>query len=119
MITPGMHTEHGVYAESPISALAQFESAIKGKKFLDLGCGKGFIVEKALSLGANAFGVEIEKELVAEAITPERVIQGDLFEVDLSRYEVLYYYLKGCKREAELFDKIVREFRGFMIIYNG
>lgn len=119
MIEEGTHTEHGCFASSPLAALDQFEEAVRGKKLLDLGAGKGYVVEKFLSLGANAFGVEIEPELYNEAITKDRIFNKDMFDMDFSKYDVLYYYINGCKRQDELFKKIGREFKGYMIIYNG
>lgn len=119
MIKQGEHTQHGIYAESPLSSLSQFEEFVKGKKVLDLGAGKGFIVDKLLSMGANAWGIEIEKELFDEAITPQRMILGDFMTIDFSKWDVIYYYMNGCAKQAELFDKIAREFKGYIIVYTG
>lgn len=119
MIKVGQYLEHGIYAPSPPHYLDQFETAIKGKRFLDLGSGRGEIVQKALSLGADAYGIEIEDELVMQSCCPDRIIHGNLFTVDLSQYEVLYYYLSGTWNEGDLLKKIIREFRGFLICYSG
>jgi SAM-dependent methyltransferase len=119
MIYDGQHLEYGIYAPSPVSSLEPFASAIRGKKLLDLGSGRGEIVAKALELGADAYGIEIEPELVTESQVKDRIICGNIFAHDLSKYEVLYYYLQGCKEEAELFRKVLREFRGNVIVYSG
>lgn len=119
MIQNGQWLEYGIYAPSPPDALEPFGPAIKGKKFLDLGSGRGEIVSKALELGADAYGIEIEPSLVAESVVPERIIEGNIFAQNLNEYDVMFYYLGGCKEEADLFRKILREFRGFIITYSG
>lgn len=119
MILNGQHLEHGVYCPSPVSFLDNFKDFLKGKRVLDLGAGRGFIVDKMLSLGANAFGIEINKELFDESICPERMTLGDMFDISFKDYEVLYYYVGGCFKEKELFDKILKEFKGAIICYSG
>lgn len=119
MITVGQHLKHGVYGCSPVDSLEQFRSAISGKKFLDIGSGRGDIVEKALQLGANAFGIEVEDELYNSSKCKDRIIFGDVFDLDLIEYDVLYYYIGGCWKERELMYKIMRTFKGYLILYSG
>ena len=119
MIVNGQHLEHGIYGPSPPCNLDKFKEAICGKKFLDLGSGRGEIVEKALELGADAYGVEINAELFSESKAKDRIIFGNILDQEFSKYDILYYYIGGCKRETELWRKITVEFKGNVILFAG
>ena len=119
MIANGQHTEHGVYCPSPVSFLDNFKDFLHGKRVLDIGSGRGYVVEKLLSLGADAYGIEINTELYNESVCRERIVNKDIFDESLKDYDVLYYYIGGCFKEKELFDKILKEFKGAIICYSG
>jgi SAM-dependent methyltransferase len=68
----------------------------------DLGCGDGRIVVAAARRGARAVGVDIDPERVREARESARaaqvadrvtVVEGDLFEADVSDASVVMLYL--------------------------
>lgn len=119
MIRDGERMDYGIYAPSPTEKLYEFASVIQGRRFLDLGSGRGEIVECALEMGADSYGVEINLDLYNESKCRDRIILGSMFDIELSNYDVLYYYLGGCKKEAELFEKIGKTFRGNTILYSG
>lgn len=117
MIDEGKNNQWGRYWPSPENKLLPYNAAIRGKKFLDIGSGKGHIVKEALLLGADAWGVEADPELYGQTMCEDRIFNVDLFNFDFSCFDVLYYYLGGCNREAELLEKIKREFKGDVIMH--
>ena len=119
MILEGTRTEHGIYCPSPMEGLDKFAQVIRGKRFLDIGSGYGGIVERAQELGANAYGVEVNEELYRDSTCRDKIFHKDVFDMDLTNWDVLYYYLGGCNRECELFHKILREHQGYTILYSG
>ena len=90
-----------------------------GEVFFDLGAGDGrTVVMAAKDFGARAVGVELREDLVKKALgtvyeqsLQDRItiVNGDMFNVDLSSADVIFLYLttsanekiKG-KLEAEL-----------------
>lgn len=115
----GYNNVWGRFYPSEPDFLDQFAGAITNKRFLDLGSGDGSIVERAEHLGAIAWGVEADIKLVKTSKSKDRIIHKNLFDLDLSKYDVLYYYNRGCALQKELWAKIEKEFRGFIIVYNG
>ncbi len=79
-----------------------------GQKFIDLGAGDGRVIESCARVaGINATGVEIDPTLVTLAkkrlsrafgwwtvnVTRNvRVDRGDLFQVDLSKYDFVFIF---------------------------
>jgi len=65
-------------------------------KFLDAGCGIGWIVKLAQAIGFNASGIELDKDNVKVATTifglDDRVKQGDILQHKYSTYDIIYYY---------------------------
>ena len=75
-----------------------------GDRLVDLGCGDGRIVIAAARRGAEACGVDIDPNLIAEARAAVRqagvedrvrFVEGDLFGVDLGDFDVVTLYLLG------------------------
>lgn len=74
-----------------------------GDTLIDLGCGDGrIVVTAAKRYGVQATGIDIDPERIADAkenadkngVTDKvRFIQGDLFETDLSKANVVTLYL--------------------------
>jgi SAM-dependent methyltransferase len=101
------------------------QSAIRpGRRFLDLGSGDGRVVFLAAHLGADATGIEYEPTLDRLArrargrlshlvpVDHARLLRGDFFQEDFSRYDVLFYYAGyGTFLEKPLIEKIARELR--------
>ncbi len=75
----------------------------------DLGCGDGrVVIMAAQDFGARAVGVELREDLAKQAMSKvyelgleERVkiVRGDIFEVDLSRADVVTLYLTTSANE--------------------
>jgi ubiquinone/menaquinone biosynthesis C-methylase UbiE len=67
-------------------ALIQRYVLLAGQKAIDCGCGSGGYVSAFLKLGADAWGVEYNEEMVRRfkqtAKEPERVKVGDLEQID-------------------------------------
>lgn len=92
----------------------------KGETLYDLGCGDGrIVVMAARDYMAKAFGVEIREDLVSTAREQLKrfnlegrvqIIQGDLFEADLSKADVVTIYLTSSANE-KLKHKLGRELR--------
>jgi tRNA G37 N-methylase Trm5 len=85
----------------------------------DLGCGDGRIVIAAAKRGARAVGIDIDPQRVKEAtanIKAEkvdgraRVIEGDLFETDISEATVVTLYLLNRLNE-KLKPKLMKELK--------
>jgi hypothetical protein len=94
-----------------------------GDHFLDLGSGDGRVVFLAALLGADATGIEWEKEIhglalqaeanLADLLPRERIHlrQGDFLKERFDRYDVLFYFDSGTFARSALFDKIAAELR--------
>jgi precorrin-6B methylase 2 len=85
----------------------------------DLGCGDGRIVVAAAKRGARAVGIDIDPQRIKEAtanIKAEKVtgrarlIEGDLFETDISEATVVTLYLLNRLNE-KLKPKLMKELK--------
>jgi protein-L-isoaspartate O-methyltransferase len=89
--------------EDVVEKMLELAEVRKGDVVYDLGCGDGRIpVAAAKEYGARAYGWEIDPKLVKEArANADRnevahlvtIEVGDLFEVDLSKADVVMLYL--------------------------
>lgn len=94
-----------------------------GTKFLDLGSGDGRVVFLAALLGADATGIEWEKDIhglalraeanLSDLLPRERIHlkQGDFLKERFDRYDVLFYFDSGTFARDALLDKIGAEMR--------
>jgi len=90
-----------------------------GEILYDLGCGDGrVVIMAAQDFGARAIGVEMREDLAKQALgkvtelgleSCVKILQGDMFKVDLSQADVVTLYLTTSandkvkpKLEAEL-----------------
>lgn len=90
-----------------------------GETLYDLGCGDGRVaIMAAQEFGANAVGVEMREDLAKQAMGKVtelglegrvKIVQGDMFRIDLSQADVVTLYLTTSandkvkpKLEAEL-----------------
>ncbi len=90
-----------------------------GEILYDLGCGDGRVaIMAAQEFGANAIGVEMREDLAKQAMGKVtelglegrvKIVQGDMFRIDLSQADVVTLYLTTSandkvkpKLEAEL-----------------
>ena len=111
-------TSHGILWFSTTQDLVNvFEEFLPGKSFLDLGSGNGEVVKLADKFTSHAHGIEIEKGLFSKTEMKEKIIFDNFFNHDFSKWDVIYYFLKGSKHELELILKLNDEFEGILIIY--
>jgi len=91
-----------VSPEEVVHRMLRIAEVGPGDRLIDLGSGDGRVVIGAAKRGAQALGVEIDPELVAQArdnalragvAERARFEQRDLFETDLSRASVVTMYL--------------------------
>jgi SAM-dependent methyltransferase len=94
-----------------------------GRRFLDLGSGDGRVVFLAAVLGADATGIEYDHPLHDIALEARRRLrrivpagrvtlrQGDFFEEDVSRYDVIFYFGDGTYLQDRMLAKLGREMR--------
>jgi len=81
-------------------ALAQLKP---GEIIYDLGCGDGrVVIMAAQEFGARGVGIEMREDLVKQALTKVselglegrvKIVQGDIFKVDLAQADVITLYL--------------------------
>jgi len=74
-----------------------------GETLYDLGCGDGRVaIMAAQEFGANAIGVEMREDLAKQAMGKVtelgledrvKIVQGDMFKIDLSQADVVTLYL--------------------------
>lgn len=86
-----------------VDAMLELAEVDGSDRIIDLGSGDGRIpIRAAVLFGTKGLGVEIDKDLVEEAIISAKkegisdlveFIQGDLFEMDFSEATVLTLYL--------------------------
>ena len=90
-----------------------------GDKFLDLGCGDGQFLERAELMGAQASGIEIDPDLVAICQGKGlNVIQGDVFDADVSKKSVVSFWFTDEVQVPLLMDKLYAEMKnGARLVY--
>jgi len=88
--------------QSVVDAMLDLAGLKSGDRHFDLGCGDGRIVITAAKRGAIATGIDLDPKRIQEAnenAKKERVtdkvtfIEGDLFDFDFSKADVLTLYL--------------------------
>ncbi len=89
--------------EAVVDAMIRLARVGRGDVVYDLGCGDGRLVVAAAKAGAHkAVGVDIDPERVAAAKAnvaaagvqdAARIVEGDLFELDLGDADVVTLYL--------------------------
>lgn len=110
-----------IYVPTPdtvVEKMMEMANVQKGDYVIDLGSGDGRIVIAAAKHGAYAHGVEIDPERLREARAnaeesgvQDRIsfIEGDLFETDFSRANVIMMYLLrslNLKLRPDLLDEL-------------
>jgi len=119
MIGSRQETQHGVYYPSDLEDLREpFKKYLKHKSFLDLGAGKGEVVELANECGALANGIEIDEAFYSVSDKRWNYFD-DMFNLDWSKFNALYYYLWGSNQEERITDKLNAECKGLCFIYTG
>jgi SAM-dependent methyltransferase len=88
--------------EEAVARMLDLAEVGPGDRVIDLGCGDGRIVLAAARRGAEARGIDVDPERVAEAEAAARAAgvedrvrftTGDLFAVDLAPFSVVTLYL--------------------------
>ena len=101
-----------------------FRKHVRGKLFLDIGCGDGRILALAMICGAKRFhGVEIDGKFIQGSSMQRHIKNCDFRQVDISQYNCIYYFLGSVEKtppegtgEPELVEYL-KNFRGDLIIY--
>ena len=101
-----------------------FGKYVKGKRFLDIGCGDGRMITMAMMYGAKKYaGVELDEKFIKSSPMRRYIKKGDFRDIDFSNYDVLYYFLGGVenipldhKGEPELIE-CLKKFEGALIVY--
>ncbi len=106
--------------EAVVEAMLQVAGVTKNDIVYDLGCGDGRIpVTAARKYGARGIGIDIDPQRIKEANenvaknnVGDRVtiVQGDLFEQDLSKATVVTLYLLPSLN-VKLMPKLMKELR--------
>ncbi len=96
-----------------------FAKYVKGKRFIDLGCGDGRIVWLARRCGALKYrGIEIDESFIRKAAFHRYMKKGDFHDIDFNNYDVLYYFLfSDVDKELELVERL-KNFDGVIIVYH-
>ncbi len=101
-----------------------FKKYVKGKHFLDIGCGDGRMITLAMMCGARKYhGVEIDGELIQKASMQRYIKKCDFREINLSLYNCVYYFLGSTEQvppesKGELeFIEYIKNLEGILIIY--
>ena len=121
----GYYAEKGIFVPTKIkdpNILKAFNEILKpGIRFLDLGSGDGRIVFLATLFGAMSTGIEFDKDIFESSIkareklsqrfdlSETKLICGDFFDADLSRFDTIYYFMGGSFEEGRLEEKLARE----------
>jgi len=94
------------FVATPLPVVKQMLSLAQlkpGEIIYDLGCGDGRVVIMAAhEFGARGVGIEMREDLVKQALTKVselglegrvKIVQGDIFKVDLAQADVVTLYL--------------------------
>ncbi len=108
-----------VLLEDMLPAFERYVSP--GDRFLDLGSGDGRAVFMANLLGADAVGIEYDKQMVkisrraqkalGDLVDPDRLtfVRGDYFESSWSGYDVVFYFDLSSFEPERVRRKLRRE----------
>ena len=106
--------------ESVVEAMLQVANVGKNDIVYDLGCGDGRIpVTAARKYGARGVGIDIDPQRIKEANENVaknnvgdrvKIVQGDLFEQDLSQATVVTLYLLPSLN-VKLMPKLMKELK--------
>lgn len=105
------------FVKTPASVLriAMEMSNVKGKRFIDLGCGNGPAVFMAAKAGAaEAVGIELNEnrakvaELLVKPLENARIELGSILDFDFSGYDCIFTYLlqDSMEKLRPLFEKL-------------
>ena len=78
----GVNSSGEYWKDKAIELVEKFD--LKGKKTLELGCAKGFLVHDMLELGVNAFGLDVSeyaRNCAEDEKTKQRIFLGDAREM--------------------------------------
>jgi hypothetical protein len=108
-----------ILLEDMLPALERYVSP--GVRFLDLGSGDGRVVFLANVLGADAVGIEFDKQLVRISrragkslkglVDPKRlkIVKGDFFASPWSGYDVIFFFDSSSFEPERVRRKLERE----------
>ncbi|MDY7031090.1 MAG: hypothetical protein SVY10_04170 [Thermodesulfobacteriota bacterium] len=121
----GYYAEKGIFVPTKIkdpNILKAFNEVLKpGIRFLDLGSGDGRVVFLATLFGAISTGIEFDGDIFKSSIkareklsqgfdlSETKLMRGDFFNADFSRFDSIYYFMGGSFEEGRLEEKLARE----------
>lgn len=105
----------GVYGVSELESLIPIFKELKGK-LLDLGSGTGEVVNLAILNNLDAYGVEIDKKLFSKSYKINKIFNKDMFDLNWNEYNILYYYICGCRNQTQIKEKL-KTFKGLFILH--
>lgn len=103
-----------VYGETPIRSFAKLSEIVRGRAFVDLGCGRGRLVfYAALVLGCQAKGIEHVPGLMrrAKLFSVKRASFSCMRIEDVSLAEADVVYLAGTCMEKEVYEETLQTMR--------
>lgn len=89
-----------------------FKKYVAKRKFLDIGSGDGRIVMHAFTSGADAYGIDYNRNFVKHSALVRRIKFGDFLNVDYSKYTALFYALRS-NVDADLDFELIKKFHNF------
>ncbi|MBU1124539.1 MAG: class I SAM-dependent methyltransferase [Candidatus Omnitrophica bacterium] len=119
----------GVFLPAPLVRLTRglkYIGIAPHEKFLDLGSGNGIVVLsvayvcKAESVGIEGIGTLFKRSCVTSEILKERLpgepnrahfLQGNYFEEDWTRFDLIYYYSFGSSQAKLIAWKVYQELK--------
>ncbi len=120
---PALRRPDVIYVPTPdevVEAMLQVAKVTKNDVIYDLGCGDGRIpVTAAKKFGARGVGIDIDPQRIKEANEnvqkngvgdKVKILQADLFEVDLSEATVVTLYLLPSLNQ-KLMPKLMKELK--------
>lgn len=116
---PNLDVPYVPTSQSVVNAMLDLAKVQPGETHYDLGCGDGRIVIAAAKRGAKATGIDLDPQRIKEAnenaekagLTGKvTFIEGDLFDFDFSKADVLTLYLLPSVN-LKLRPKILKELK--------
>lgn len=116
---PSLDVPYVPTSQSVVNAMLDLANIQPGDIHYDLGCGDGRIVITAAKRGAKATGIDLDPQRIKEAnenaekagLTGKvTFIEGDLFDFDFSKADVLTLYLLPSVN-LRLRPKILKELK--------
>jgi 2-polyprenyl-3-methyl-5-hydroxy-6-metoxy-1,4-benzoquinol methylase len=85
-----LNEDSSVLANKFVQKALTLSVDLSGKKVLVVGCAYGFLVQYLISLGVDAYGMDISSYAVSQSPVPDKLIVGDVrLDADWKRAKTL------------------------------